>query len=797
MLTWGDSVLSQYVGKNVKRKEDYRLLTGTGRFVADIRLENMVEAAILRSNYAHAKIKNIDISQAKRCEGVIDVITAADLEGNVKPFTEFVEFTLPPKLEADIKPTIKKNPEPMLAKDKVTFVGQAIAIVLAEDRYSAEDALAMIKVEYEPLPVVTDPYEAIKDEAPVIHQDLGNNIQSHFEVKVGDVDHAFKHAGHILKTRIQTPRVSGNPLETRGVIAEYFERNQQLEVWSSTQVPYMVRSYLSKLVGLVESNIRVVAPDVGGGFGPKCAVYPEEIVIPYLAMKYKRPVKWIEDRLEHMQSTRHSRDQVHDVEVAFKNDGTILGLKDHFLLDNGAHNSFALCCAYNSAAHLRGMYHIPNYNITGQIVLTNKTPNVPYRGAGRPEAVYVMDRIIYLIASKLNLDPVEVSMRNFVRPEQMPYDTGIFYRDGANMVLENGDYLSSLKQAMDIVSYEEFRKQQEEARKKGKYIGIGFSSYIEGTGIGPFEGAVVKVDSTGHILVGAGSSPHGQSHETTLGQICADVFGVTPDQVTVRAGDTSLLPYGVGTFASRGAVTAGSAVQGAAKQLREKFLAIAGEMLEVPAGELEMSDGKVFSPKAPAKAVTLQEIAQAAKPGPRCKVPKGLEPGASVTYYFVPPTVTFSSGFHVAVVEVDKETGFVDILRYIVVHDCGRVINPKIVDGQIQGGVAQGIGGALYEEIIYDKNGQLVTGTYMDYLIPTSMEIPEVEMGHQEYLSPHNPMGIKGVGEGGAISPPAAIANAVCDAMKPLEIEINSLPISPNKLRRLIEKAEKAEGVLK
>lgn len=789
--------MKPFVGQNVKRKEDYRLLTGSGRFVADIRIENMVEAAILRSPYAHARIKNIELTQAKNYEGVLDVIIADDLKGKVKPFTEFVEFTLPPQLEADIKPTIKKNPEPMLAEDKVTFVGQAVAIVLATDRYVAEDALALIKVDYEPLPVVTDPYETIKEDAIVIHSELGNNIQSHFEVNVGDIDHAFRQANHILKTRIKTPRVSGNPLETRGVIAEYQERNQQLDVWSSTQVPFMVRSYLSKLVGLVEGNVRVIAPDVGGGFGPKCAVYPEEIIIPYLAMKYKRPVKWIEDRLEHMQSTRHSRDQVHDVEVAFRNDGTILGLKDQFLLDNGAHNSFALCCAYNSAAHLRGMYHIPNYEITGRIVLTNKTPNVPYRGAGRPEAVYVMDRIIYMIADKLNLDPVEVSMRNFVRSEQMPYETGIFYRDGANMVLENGDYVKSLQQAMKIAGYEEFRQQQEEARKNNKNIGIGFSSYIEGTGIGPFEGAAVKVDSTGHILVGVGSSPHGQSHETTLSQICADMFGVNPEQVSVRAGDTSLLPYGVGTFASRGAVTAGSAVHGASKQLKEKFILIAGQMLEVPINELEMYGGKVYLKHSPSRFVTLQEIAQAAKPGPRCKVPKGIEPGASATYYFVPPTVTFSSGFHVAIVDVDKETGFVDILRYIVVHDCGRVINPKIVDGQIQGGVAQGIGGALYEEIIYDKNGQLVTGTYMDYLIPTAMEIPEVEMGHQEYLSPHNPMGIKGVGEGGAISPPAAIANAVCDAMRPLKIEINTLPISPNKLRSLIEEAENTESVLK
>jgi carbon-monoxide dehydrogenase large subunit len=782
--------MSKYVGQNVKRKEDYRLLTGTGRFVGDIRLDNMAEAAILRSTYAHAKIINIDISKAKECEGVIDIVLASDLEGKVKPFTEFTEFTLPPTLEQEIKPTIRKNPEPMLAKDKVTFVGQAVAIVVAKNRYVAEDALALIKVKYEPLPILTDPYEAKKENAPIIHPELKTNIQSHFEVKVGHIENAFSQADHTLKARLKTPRVSGNPLETRGVVAEYEERSNQLQVWSSTQVPYMVRSYISKLVDLVEDNIRVIAPDVGGGFGPKCAVYPEEIVIPYLAMKHKRPVKWIEDRLEHMQSTRHSRDQVHDVEVAFKSDGTILALKDHFLLDNGAHNSFALCCAYNSAAHLRGMYKIPNYNIVGEIVLTNKTPNVPYRGAGRPEAVFVMDRLIYMIADKLNMDPVDVSHKNLIQPDEMPYDTDIFYRDGTNMVLENGDYPEGLKQALNIVGYEQFRKEQIEERTKGRYIGIGFSSYIEGTGIGPHEGAVVRVDSSGHILAYVGSSPHGQSHETTLSQICADEFGVSPDQVTVKAGDTSLLPYGVGTFASRGAVTAGSAVHVASKRLREKFLAIAGEMLEVAPNDLEMKEGKVYPKALPSKHVTLREIALAAKPGPRCKVPDGMEPGASVTHYFVPPTVTFSSGFHVAIVEVDKKSGFVNILRYIVIHDCGRVLNPMIVDGQIQGGVAQGIGGALYEEIIYDENGQLITGTYMDYLIPTAMEVPVVEMGHQEFLSPRNPIGVKGVGEGGAICPPSSIANAVCDAMKPLNIEINSVPISPNRLRNLIELAE-------
>ncbi|MGG1660210.1 xanthine dehydrogenase family protein molybdopterin-binding subunit [Brevibacillus sp. NRS-1366] len=788
--------MAKYVGQNVKRKEDYRLLTGTGQFVADIKLAGMVEATFVRSTHAHAIIKSIDTSGAKAMEGVYAVITAEDIEGEVEPFTVFTEFTIPEALEKSIQPIIKTCPEYLLAKDRVFYMGQPIAIVVAEDRYTAEDVADLIKIEYEPLPVVTDPYQAIEEDTIIIHPDLGNNVQAHFQLSTGDCKEAFAKADHMIKARIKTPRVSGNPLETRGVLATYEPRHGEMQVWSSTQVPFMVRKYLSLLVGLIENNIRVIAPEVGGGFGPKCSVYPEEMLIPYLSMKLKKPVRWIEDRLEHLQSTRHSRDQVHDVEVAFSGDGTILGLKDRFLQDNGAFNSFALCCAYNSAAHLRGIFKILNYEILGQVVLTNKTPNVPYRGAGRPEVVFVMDRIIDMIAEKLQMDPVEVMIKNMIQPEEMPYDQNMYYRDGAELIYDSGDYPAGLKKALEIVGYEEFRKQQAEMKQQGKYIGIGISSYIEGTGIGPHEGAMVRLDSTGHIIAHVGSSPHGQSHETTLSQICADEFNVNPEQVTVKAGDTGLLQYGTGTFASRGAVTAGSAVQIASERLREKLLAIAGEMLEVAPADLEMNDGKVYHRELPERFVTLKEIALAARPGPRSKVPKGMEPGAEVSHYFVPPTVTFSSGFHIALVEVDKSTGFVDILRYIVVHDCGKVLNPMIVDGQIQGGVAQGIGGALYEEIVYNESGQLLTGTYMDYLLPTSMEIPVVEMGHQESLSKRNPMGIKGVGEGGAISPPAAIANAVIDAMRPLTICINDLPISPYRLRQLILEAEKNEDKL-
>lgn len=782
--------MAKFVGTSEKRKEDYRLLTGKGQFVADIRLLGMLEAAIVRSNHAHAEIKAIDTSAAEALPGVHAVITAKDIEGKVEPFTRFVDYErTPPKLEEMVHPVVKPCPEDVLAKKRVYYVGQPIAVVVAENRYIAEDACQLIKIEYADLPVVSDPHAALQNDSVTLHEHLGGNVQAHYHLALGETKNVFKQSDYTFKVRLKTPRVSAVPMETRGVLATLDSRSEMLQVWSSTQMPFLLKSHLSEMLHLIEENIRVTVPDMGGGFGPKVSIYPEEILIPYLAIQLEKPVRWIEDRMEHLLSTRHSRDQIHDVEVAFNKDGRMVAIKDDFVLDCGAFNPFALTCAYNTAAHLRGMYKIENYEISCKCVLTNKVPNVPYRGAGRPEAVFVMDRVLDMIAEQLDIDPVQVRMVNMIQAEEMPYDQGMLYRDGAKVVYDSGNYPESMRKALDIADYESFRLQQKEWRKQGRHVGIGLSSYIEGTGIGPHEGAHLRLDTSGHMMAYVGSTPHGQSHETTFSQVVADEFGITPAEVTVKAGDTGLLSYGGGTFASRSAVNASAAIHLAAERLREKMYAIAGELLQSPVAQLEMKDGKVYI-KGSDRFVTFRDIAVTAAPGPHSKVPKGMDPGVEASYYFVPPAVTYSSGFHIALIEVDAETGFIDVLRYVVVHDCGTVLNPMVVEGQVQGGVAQGIGAAIYEEIVYDRNGQLLTGTFMDYLIPTSMEVPRVEQGHQEYLSTRNPLGVKGVGEGGTICPPAAIANAVIDALKPLKVKITDLPLSPNKVLDLIQQAK-------
>lgn len=784
--------MSKFVGQSVKRKEDTRLLTGAGKYVADLRMENMLEAAFLRSTYGHARIKGIEVDAAKSLEGVYAVITSNDIEGKIKPIKQFDSHCiLPPNLIEEIDPVINYNFEDVLAKGKVTYAGQPVVVVVAKNRYIAEDALALLKVEYEPLEALVDPFEAAKENAPIIQEHMESNIQSHFLVQVGDVDRAIEEADYVLKKRLRTPRLSSSPMETRGVLANYDAVTEKFRVWSSTQLPYEVRSTIASLLEIPEESIHVTAPEVGGGFGPKGGVHPEEILVPYLSRMLGRPIRWIEDRLEHLTAARQSRDQTHDVEVSYKKDGTITGIKDDFIVDSGAVNYFALTCAYNTAYHLRGMYKIPSYQSKCRVILTNKTPNVPFRGAGRPEATFVMDRVIDMIARNLAMDPVDVMKKNMIQAEEMPYDQGILVKDGAQLIYDSGNYPDALDKVLEAANYEGFRKKQQELKEMGKYVGIGISSFIEGTGSGPFESALVKIDLTGHVTAHLGSSPQGQGHETVFSQICADDLGITLDQVTVIVGDTGVLPLGAGTYASRSAVNAGSAIHAASQKLRKKVLEIAGIMLSKEVETLLIENGSIYAHDNPEKKLTFVDIANAARPSKSSKLPEGMEAGLQVLHYFVPPTVTFASSIHVAQVEVDKETGFVKIQDYSIVHDCGTVINPMIVEGQVQGGIAQGIGSALYEEIVHDNNGQVLTGSYMDYLIPTSMEIPTVKMVHQEYPSTRNPMGIKGVGEGGAISPPAAIANAVVDALTPLSIEITKVPVSPGYLRELIKEAER------
>jgi carbon-monoxide dehydrogenase large subunit len=574
------------------------------------------------------------------------------------------------------------------------------------------------------------------------------------------------------------------------VVAWIEPKTNILTVWSSTQMPHLVRRQIAAQLDRAEASVRVIAPDVGGGFGPKVFVYPEEVLIPFLALELGRPVRWIEDRSEHFISTAHSRDQLHDVECAFDPEGRILALRDRFLVDNGAYNPMGLTDAYNTAAHLQGPYKIPHLSISGTCVSTNKVPNAPYRGAGRPEAVFVMERCVDIIAARLGLDPAEVRRRNFVQPKEMPYHAGILYRDGQPVCYDSGDYPETMRRALEAAHYDDLRARQQELRRSGRYLGIGIGCYVEGTGVGSFEGAKVRIDASGRLIISTGATGHGQGHETVFAQIAADLWSMSPDQVNLVEGDTASIPFGCGTFGSRSTVNVGSAIYEASARLKAKMLNLAAHLLEADAGDLELAGSKVFVRGLPQRAVSFSELARAALPGWASKLPEGLEPGLEETFYFVPPTVTWAHAAHVAVIEVDTETGAIKLLDYTVAHDAGKLVNPLLVDGQIHGGVAQGIGAALYEEIAYDENGQLLTGSFINYLLPGSTEVPKITTVHLESPSPLNPLGIKGLGEGGAIAPPAAIANALADALAPFAPRVNEIPLTPDRVLKLLAEAE-------
>lgn len=776
-----------YVGQRVPRKEDHHLITGRGQYVGDIHLRRMVEAAILRSPIAHGEITRLDTSRARDLDGVVSVMTAADLRGKVGPITRTFYKTIPAHVARETNLVVRPYRAQLLAEQKVFRVGEPVAVVLAKNRYVAEDALELIEVEYEPLEALTDPFAAMRDDAPQLHPDVPGNIHCSFHTGAGDIARAFQEAEHTLSTRITVGRSIGSPMETRGVVAEFDRSTNQLVIWATQQKPHLLRSYLSEMLGLPENHIRVISPDMGGSFGG--GIYNEEIFIPFLATQLERPIRWIEDRRENLANARHTRDQYHDVEVAFNRDGRILGLKDRFLVDAGAYNPFVITLSYNTAAHLRNEFKIDNFDVEGICVLTNKRDNTPVRGAGRTSATFVIDRIVDMVAAYLKEDPADVRRRNLIPGELMPYDMGMLYRDGGRLVYDSGDYPAQFEKALALSNYAGFRERQERAQAEGRLIGIGISAHVEGSGFGPHEGATVRIDESGHVTVHSGSNPHGQSHETVLAQVCADALGVSPDGITVRAGDTGLIAHGGGTFASRSAVTAGSAVHGAATKVREKVLAIASELLEVSRDDLALEEGRVGVRGVPGTSLSLAEIAEAASPGPGSRLPEGMDPGLEETDYYVPPTVTYSSGTHVAIVEVDPETGMVTVLEYFVVDDCGQILNPTVVDGQQHGGVAHGIGNALLEEVIYDESGQLLNASFMDYLLPTAADVPSITVEHETHLSPLNPLGIKGAGEGGAVSPPAAIANAIIDALRPLEIEITEMPMSPARVWRSIQAA--------
>jgi len=781
-----------WVGQRLRRKEDSRLVRGAGRFTPDIVVPGALHAAVLRSPFAHAAVTSLDVASALEVEGVVAAVTGADLAGRVGAFIEAAGKEITPQLQELVDVEVKSCPLPPIAHERTLWVGQPVAVVVARDRYAAEDGLEAIWAEYEPLEAIPDPESAVRDGAPVLHGQLGDNVAARLAMSSGDVDAAFAAAPHVLHERFTFGRSAGNAMETRSVQAAWDEGRGELTVWITSPRPHLIRTNLSEMLGLPLERIRVIAPDIGGSFGT--GIFGEDALIPYLAMTLRRPVRWTEDRQEALLGTRHCRDQVHDLELAYDDDGRILALRDRFLVDAGAYNLYAVTVSYNTAAHLRGQYAIDTFSIEGRNVVTTKAPVAPVRGAGRPEGVFALDRALDLIAAERGFDPAEVRRRNLIPAAEMPRPMRMPYRDGSEMVYDSGDYPAQLEQALEAFGYDELRARQADWRAEGRYVGVGISSYVEGSGFGPYEGAIVRLDQRGNVHVVTGAKPHGQGLETTLAQVCADEFGLPPDRITVTSGDTSMLPFGIGTFASRSAVTAGSAVGVASGRLRDKVLAVAGELLEASAADLEIVEDGVASRDVPDQSITFAEIHAAASPGPKSRMPAGLEPGLAVEYYFVPPTVTFASGTHVASVEVDRETGFVRVLRYLTVDDCGRMLNPMIVEGQIQGGVAHGIGSALYESVLYDEECQLLTGSYMDYLLPTAAEVPPIEVGHQEFLSDLNPFGIKGCGEGGAVSPPAAIANAVVDALRPLRINVNRVPLGPAALLDLIRRAEAASG---
>ncbi|MCS7038196.1 MAG: xanthine dehydrogenase family protein molybdopterin-binding subunit [Anaerolineae bacterium] len=773
---------TRYFGQRLIRNEDPVLLTGQALFTDDVHLPGMLHAAFKRSDYAHARIRRIDVSAARQRPGVVAVYTAADLGDYWKPGPLLVS---PPPVKGAIFNARTQVP---LAKDKVRHVGEPIALVVAENRYIAEDAVEDIIVEYDPLPAVVDLEKALAPDAPLIHEDLDQNLAAHIIQRKGDYEAARAQADHIIQRRLYYDHGVAAAMENRGVVAHWDAKMRQLTVWDTTQAPVPIRNGLAARLGLSESQVRVIAPFIGGGFGPKIMMqYPEEMLIPWAAMQLGRPVKWIEDRRENFMATTHERDQIHWAEIALTKEGRILGFKDFFLHDSGAYDPYGLTVPLNSQCTLLGLYDVPNYYSEFKAVFTNKMYVTPYRGAGRQHGVFVMERMLDIAAKELGMDPTTIRRINFIPPDRFPYNNEIIYQDFAPLVYDSGNYEPLLDKALELIGYERFRKEEQpRLRAQGRHVGIGVVTYAEGTGIGPYEGARVQVESTGKVNVATGVGTQGQGHFTAYAQVVAEQLGVDVRNIRLVTGDTAEFHWGTGTFASRGSVVAGSAIHAAAVAVRKKILKMASEELEVAEEDLELVDGKVRVKGVPESAIDLGTLAAKANPL-RGAVKPGTEPGLEATAYFGPERGATASGVHAIILEVDPETAMVTIHKYVVVHDCGKVINPLILDGQIRGGVAQGIGNAFYEKVIYDDNGQLLTASFMDYLIPTAMEVPSVIVDHLETPSPLNPLGTKGAGEAGAIPVGPLFAQAIEDALPEYNLEILEIPLSPNRLFELMQ----------
>ena len=777
-------VATRNFGAPIRRNEDPRLLSGQALFVDDVELPGMLYAAFLRSNVAHARIRAIDMSAARARDDVIAVYTAADLGDYWVPGPLLV----PPPPIADI--TFNQRTQVPLAKDKVRHVGEPLAVVLAQSRYLAEDALSDIEVDLEPLPTVVDLEKALTG-TTLVHDGVRGNFAAHVRQTRGNYAAARARAKYVVARRFHYDHGASMTMETRGVVANWDARANHMTIWDTTQAPVFFRNGIAGMLGLSERQVRVIAPFVGGGFGPKIMLfYPEEVVIPWAAKKLNRPVKWIEDRLEHFFATTQERGQTHDAEIAFDGDGRIVGVKDVFLHDTGAYNPYGLTVPINSQCTLLGPYVIPNYDSTFTAIFTNKPIVTPYRGAGRQHGVFVIERLLDIAAHELKIDRVDIRRRNLIPPDAFPYNNEIIYQDFTQLSYDSGNYAPILDKAVEMIGYERFvGEEQQKLRAQGRQVGVGVACYVEGTGIGPYEGAKVQVQANGKVSLATGIGTQGQGHFTVLAQIVADQLGVEVTDVDVVTGDTDQFYWGAGTFASRGAVVAGNAANEAAKAVRQKILKLAAEHFECAEEDLEIANGEVSVVGVPGQSVTLGTLALKANPM-RGAVKPGTEPGLEATQYFGPPAGATASGVHAMIVEVDPQTFTLEVLKYVVVHDCGTVINPLILAGQIHGGVAQGVGNAFYEQLVFDDDGQLLNASLADYLLPTALEVPHMDLAHTVTPSPLNPLGIKGAGEAGAIPVGPLFAQAIEDALGLLDrgVELNEIPLSPARLFALTAK---------
>ena len=783
-------VPSALIGAPLRTVEAGRFLTGRGQYVDDLVLPGMLHAAFVRSPHAHARLGTIDIAAARARPGVAAVLTGAEARERAS------------RLHTPLNvPHYRDVGAHALAWDKVRFAGEPVAVVAAESRYLAEDACEAIVVHYEPLPAVVDPAAALAPGAPLLYEELGENVLVRASFQGGDPEAMFARAEVVLRETFYSQRQSGNPLEPRGLVARWAPESGELTVWASTQVPHLMRSALAEFLRLPEHRVRVIAPDVGGGFGSKMLVYPEDVAVCLLAMQLGRPVKWIEDRREHLLAACHAREQVHEVELAATRDGRILAIRDRALCNVGAYSTWPTTGALEAmqvGKLLPGPYRLRHFAWETVAVLTNKAPVGPYRAVTRPVGNFIIESLIERLAREIGQDPAVVRRQNLVQPDEFPYQAI------TNLTYDSGSFVEAYDRALALIDYEGVRREQAAAKAAGRLLGIGTACYTELSAQGSasfrtrgvvnlsgWDAATIRVEPSGHVTLRVGVSSHGQSHETSLAQIAAEELGVAVTDVTVLHGDTAVCPYGMGAFASRSAVAGGGATLLAARALREKLLQIAAHLLEAPVDDLELAGGRVAMRGSPERALTLREIAQVAY-YTVFRLPPGIEPGLEVTRAYDPPLGTFSNGAQAAVVEVDPETGAVRILRWVIVEDCGRAINPRVVAGQVHGGATQGLAGALYEEVRYDDGGQLLTASYLDYLIPTATEVPAFELDMLHTPSPITLGGFKGMGEGGTISPPAVVANAIRDALHPLPVRLNRLPLTPERVLEAITRAEEA-----